>query len=222
MYNVRIRRSYPTWTNYTILVKLLEQGVECKNILILDSAKSLQGEEAFLTCNHSQLEDSMTIMPDTDRDLDLWVWLSRTRDAVFKARMRELHKHKITGRQASAMFVIQALGDRATPAEISRWLFREPHSVSEFLNRMERDGLIKKAKDQKRKNVIRVKLTERGLKAHQKTTELESIHNIMSILSDKEGQQLKALLRKLWYGALEELGMPRRLPFPPLKRDAAV
>jgi rRNA processing protein Gar1 len=77
--------------------------------------------------------------PHTDPHLNSWIWLSRTRDAVFAARRKELHRYDISARQASVMFVIQALGDKATPSEISRWLLREPHSVSEFLQRMEKD-----------------------------------------------------------------------------------
>jgi DNA-binding MarR family transcriptional regulator len=83
--------------------------------------------------------------PHTDPHLNSWIWLSRTRDAVFSARRKELHRYAISARQASVMFVIQALGDKATPGEISRWLLREPNSVSEFLKRMEKDGLIKRS-----------------------------------------------------------------------------
>ena len=159
----------------------------------------------------------MKVMPDTDQDLGLWIWLSRSRDAILRARVKELYKHHVTGRQASVMFVIRALGDKATPAEISRWLLREPQSISEFLNRMERDGLIKKVKDTIRKNIIRVALTEKGLKAHKKSTELKSIHQIMSVLSKKERQQLEVILGKLWYRALNDLEIPRRPPHPRLR-----
>jgi len=30
------------------------------------------------------------------------------------------------------------------PAEVSKWVFREPHSVSDFMKRRERDGVVKK------------------------------------------------------------------------------
>ena len=92
------------------------------------------------------------------------------------------------------MFVIQALGDKATPGEISRWLLRKPNSVSEFLQRMEKDGLIERYQDPRRRNVVRVKLTENGMKAFQKVTKLESIHKVMAVLSEEEIGQLVKLL----------------------------
>jgi DNA-binding MarR family transcriptional regulator len=153
--------------------------------------------------------------PHTDLHLNSWIWLSRTRDAVFSARRKELHRYAISARQASVMFVIQALGDKATPGEISRWLLREPNSVSEFLKRMEKDGLIKRSPDPRRRNVVRVKLTEKGIKAHQKTTKLESIHKVMAVLSEEEIGQLIKLLEKLWYRALRKLEIDRHPPFPP-------
>jgi len=155
--------------------------------------------------------------PHTDPHLNSWIWLSRTRDAVFNARRKELSKYAISARQASVMFVIQALGDKATPGEISRWLLREPNSVSEFLKRMEKDGLIKRSQDPRRRNVMRVKLTEKGIKAHQKTTKLESIHKVMAVLSEEEIGQLVKLLEKVWYRALRNLGIERHPPFPPVK-----
>lgn len=150
-----------------------------------------------------------------DKDLDTWRWLSRTRDAVFKARMKELHKHRISARQASMMFVIQSLGKRAIPAEISRWLFRESHSVSEFLIRMEKERLIRKVKDLERRNLVRVEFTEKGRKAFELATRLDSIHKIMSVLSDEERRQLEQCLSKVWYRSLEVLGIEARPPFPP-------
>ena len=153
--------------------------------------------------------------PHTDPYLNSWIWLSRTRDAVFSARRKELHRYAISARQASVMFVIQALGDKATPSEISRWLLREPHSVSEFLQRMEKDGLIQRSPDPRRRNVLRIKLTENGMKAFQKVAKLESVHKVMAVLSEEEIGQLVKLLEKVWYRALRNLNIERHPPFPP-------
>lgn len=158
----------------------------------------------------------MSVSPQTDRYLDMWVWLSRTRDAIFSARRKELHKYGISARQASALFVLDALGDKAMPSEIAHWLLREPHSITEFLKRMEKDGLIERTKDPQRRNVIRVRLTEKGRKAFQKVTKLDSIHDIISVLSEAEMKQMQTLLEKLWYRSLRKMEIERHPPFPPV------
>jgi DNA-binding MarR family transcriptional regulator len=139
----------------------------------------------------------------TDQDYNLWILLAQTRDAILKARQKELDQYGISTSQAAVLFVIQAIGDRATPAEISRWLFREPHSVSTLLSRMEKQGLVRKVKDLDRKNLVRVVITEKGREAYYQSTKRESIRGIMSSLSEEERQQLTSSLRKLRDEALK-------------------
>ena len=50
----------------------------------------------------------------------------------------------------------QVIGYRVTPAEISRRLLRESHSISQILNRMENKGLVRWVKDLERKNLVRL------------------------------------------------------------------
>jgi len=53
--------------------------------------------------------------------------------------------------QAAVLFVVRNMKTAATPAEISRRLFREPHTVSELIKRMEKQGLVRKKKDLEKK-----------------------------------------------------------------------
>jgi len=129
-----------------------------------------------------------------------------------KIRAKELLRYGITPEQSSVLFVINAIGARATPAEISRCISREPHSVSGLLSRMEKEGLVERFKDLDRKNMIRIAMTEKGKKAYQQTIKRDSIHKVMSCLSPEERRQLRANLEKLWNKALEELGLDDRIP----------
>lgn len=139
-----------------------------------------------------------------DPDYNLWGLLSRTRDVIFKARANDLVPIGLTPRQASALLVIAAIGDKATPAEISRRLFREPHSVSGLLKRMERDGLVRQTDDLERKNLIRVTLTEKGQQVLALSKRNESLHRIFSSLSEEQRQQLELILEILLIAAVEE------------------
>jgi MarR family multiple antibiotic resistance transcriptional regulator len=149
-----------------------------------------------------------------DQDYELWVLLQQARDAVFRAREKELRKCGISTVQSAVLFIIQAIGHGATPAEISRWMFRRPHGVSALLDRMEKEGLVKKVKDLDRKNMVRVEITEKGYQAYDDSTRRESVHRIMSSLSEEQRRQLKSWLLKVRDTACEELRVDARPHYP--------
>ena len=158
-----------------------------------------------------------------DEDYRLWMLLWHVQDAIYKAREKELSKYGISPMKASVLFTIQIVGHRATPAEISRWLPRKPHAVSTLLTRMEKDGLVQRTKDLERKNLVRISMTEKGQQICSESNKRESIHLIMSSLSEEERRQLMSLLFTLRDTALEQLttnSKPPNLPPPWSGRDA--
>jgi len=151
----------------------------------------------------------------TDQDYELWVLLNQARDATLRAREDELRRQVgISAIQAAVLFIVKAVKVPATPAEISRWLFREPHTVSGLLDRMEKKGLITKAKDLERKNLIRVALTEKGEEAYRRSRDMKVIPKILSSLTGRKKDNLRGYLEKLRNKALEELRIEHPLPFP--------
>ena len=152
-----------------------------------------------------------------DKDYNLWVLLSQARVMLFRARDKELSQYGITARQAAVLFAIKALNateGKATPAEISRWLLREPHTVSRILSRMEKDGLVSKMKGSGKKRKVCITLTEEGEQAYRHTLKRESIREIMSCLSEEEHQQLNSMLKTLRDRAIENLKDLTKVPFP--------
>jgi DNA-binding MarR family transcriptional regulator len=157
----------------------------------------------------------MVAKVDTDKYYELWVLLRQTCDAMVIARDNELRRTSgISSIQAAVLFIVKAVTVPATPAEISRWLFRKPHTVSGLLNRMERRGLVRKVKDLERKNMIRIVLTEKGEQACQRSREKKVIPSILSCLSPKERDNLWKYADRLRSKTLEEIGVRYQLPFP--------
>ncbi len=141
-----------------------------------------------------------------DRDFDMFVLIHQARDATHKAREKELSQFGISTRECAAMHSIHVLGGNATPADISRRTYREHHTVTALLHRMEKRGLIVKAKDSNRKNMWRVSLTEKGENAyHQSIDKRESIYTAMSSLPENKRQQLETCLRQVRDKALKYL-----------------
>ena len=162
--------------------------------------------------------------PFLSQDYRLWILMTQTRDTMWAVREKEVAEYGLSNVETATLFIIQAIGlsiDRkATPLEISRWLFRKPHSVSELLKRMEKKGLVTKAKDLERKNSVRVAVTEKGRKAYKKVTRQgRAISRMMSTLSEEEHHQLWSCLGKLREKALDEFGTKYRPPFPQFLKD---
>ena len=153
--------------------------------------------------------------PDlVDTDLLLWVLINHTESLMLKARRKELARIGISPSQIGVLLVVQLLGEKATPAEVSRWLLREAQSISEILVKMEKEKLLKRVKDLKRKNMIRVVLTEKGIDGLKKARSMKAIHKIMSSLSGEEHEQLIGLLSTLRKRAMKSLSMKYRDPLP--------
>ena len=151
---------------------------------------------------------------NTDEAYDLWVLLAQARDALYKARQRELAKYNISPRQSAVLFIIQTIGDNATAAVIAKYLFRETHTTYELLLRMEKENLIKGTRNRNNKKRVSYKLTPKGLKAFGDSMKRESINEIISSLTGEDRAQLKSCLKKLRDRALSILAT-KELPFPP-------
>lgn len=149
---------------------------------------------------------SNNLLPD--EDYYIWMLLTYIRRGMVKLREKELFQHGITPEQAGILFCIQVIGKEATPAKISRYTIREPHSVSAMLDRMEKKGLIKKVKDLDRKNMIRVAITDKGQQAYQQSTRRESIHKILSPMPIEKRAQLRSLLETLLDKVVVEMDIP--------------
>jgi len=154
----------------------------------------------------------MKAIPFVDRDYKLMWLLFRTRDAIWKAREREVKQVGLRGREHAVLLIVRILGRTATPSQIGRWLFREPHTALGLLRTMEKKGLVRLVEDLDRKNLIRVEATSKGQRVFKLSAKREAIHSIFSNLSEDEQQQLASCLEKLLNKAIIDL----RISKPPL------
>lgn len=161
----------------------------------------------------SKKQKGKILSPLDDPDLNLWVLLDQTRDVISRARELELDHYKLSRVQAALLFILLREGRGLTIAEISNLNVREPNSVLSLVNRMEKNGLVKKmrnADDDK----TRIVLTEKGRTSYINAPRL-SIEMFFSILSGEEKQQLKSTLTKLRTRSRELLGIDYNPPFLP-------
>ena len=160
------------------------------------------------------------VMPDKDdrgsqdEYFMLWVLIAQTKDAILKARERDYARFGISNERRAVLWDIQNNGGCSTPAEIARNLFRELHSVTELLKRMEKDGLIATSRASGRSKV-EVRLTDKGHDILSQSLHNETDTRIFSVLNKKEREHLASCLWKLRSKALQDLGIAEwRIKFP--------
>lgn len=150
-----------------------------------------------------------------DKDYTLLTSLLQVGDIFVKIRERELLQQNLSATSAQILFLVDAMGKDVTPAKISRMLLREPHSVSGILMRMEKQGLIKRAKNMERKNLIRVTLTAKGDNALKQAMKKEGVKHVMAKITEEQRRQLKSTLASLKEAGMKELNLsPKALPWP--------
>ena len=142
-----------------------------------------------------------------DEDYILAMLLRQASDAMLRARQAELLNIRVSTIEAATLLAIQSLGERAMPSRISEWILRRPNSTSALLQRMEKDGLIERAYDLERKNLVRMALTDYGREVIEKVALRASVHQVFGALSDEERNCLKTALLHV---RAEALGLLRQ------------
>ena len=151
-------------------------------------------------------DNLMPAAADNEEYFQLWVIIAQSKDAMLRARERDYARFGISNERRAILFTVYDCGGRCTPTKIARRLFREVHSVTEMLGRMEKDGLITRQKANGH-NKVEVRLTEKGLNIFKQSLNSETDKRILSVLDEDERKTLASLLRKVRNSALEELGM---------------
>ncbi|MBN1191022.1 MAG: MarR family transcriptional regulator [Dehalococcoidales bacterium] len=150
----------------------------------------------------------------TDKSFNTWALLFQVRDASFRIRNKELAEYGLTFEKATVLSIVNDLRNlklKTTPGEISKYLLREPHSVSKILSRMEKEGFVKKSAGLgMRKNEVHITLTPKGERALDISLKRLSIKRLMSCLSEEESLKLAILLEKILLKALNEINEDKK------------
>ncbi len=157
------------------------------------------------------------LFPDTS--FTTFTMLRQTWAAVNKVAETKLAKVGLTPEKVAVLWTCRDYPGTITPAEISRLVFRENQTIAGLLNRMEKEGLVKRIPKRKGHPFTEVKLTEKGEKACGPGIEVmkELITELLAALSVEKQEQLQSLMRVLRDRSLQELYMEAKQPrgYPP-------
>lgn len=147
-----------------------------------------------------------SIPSENDTVFRLWALLRNASHIIHRVRDRELRQHDVTARQVNVLGTINRLGGEATIAEVSRRMLRDPSTIFNIINVLDRKGFIRKSRDPDNRHWVRLSLTERGERIYRASLRTEQVTRIMSALSRQEREQLASCLEILRDKGLSELG----------------
>jgi DNA-binding MarR family transcriptional regulator len=101
------------------------------------------------------------------------------------------------------LYALKLSPEPLTPTRLARMLCREAHSMSALIDRMERQGLVKKKHDLSRKNLVRVVMTPEGEQAFRRQRSVNVVANLTSTLTSEERKMLGTCVDKLRIKATE-------------------
>ncbi len=133
--------------------------------------------------------------------------IAQTKDGILKARQRDYARYGISDDRLAILYIIMTNRGTATPVIIARNLFRELHSVTEMLKRMEKDDLVERRKGTGRSKV-EVAITRKGRDVFELSHRSETDEKIFSALIKQERERLSQYLWKLRSRVLQDLGIP--------------
>jgi DNA-binding MarR family transcriptional regulator len=122
---------------------------------------------------------------------------------------RRLRRHGVALAQWAILLFLYAT-DGQTQRELSRVVAIEPPTVARTIDRMVRDGLVRREPDPRDGRATRIRLTPRALALREELVAESMAGNELAarVLSAEELETLKALLRRVIEGLTEREEVP--------------
>jgi DNA-binding MarR family transcriptional regulator len=144
-----------------------------------------------------------------------WLLLVQAYQASRRVVEAELGRYRITLGQFHILMLLASSKAPLSPGEIASFLFREKHTTSERLTRMEKAGYVKKNRSQEDERMVRVEITPEGKEfLYQLLPKLAYSRYVTASFRSGEGNgQLNSFLRGVRDRSMEILG-ERLMPLP--------
>ncbi|UBV41648.1 MarR family transcriptional regulator [Deinococcus taeanensis] len=155
--------------------------------------------------------------PDDRAALDAYVKLWRASHAVEVSANRHLAQHDLTISQFGVIEALYHLGP-LSQRQLADKILRSSGNLTMVIDNLERDGLVKRERDELDRRVMRVSLTPAGQSLIERVLprHVEGIRDVFSVLNDEELAQLSVLTRKL--GRALQGRAPAEPPTPGARR----
>jgi DNA-binding MarR family transcriptional regulator len=125
--------------------------------------------------------------------------IARTADVLNRYLEIELAKHGSSPIRFGVMNALFVHGGTMTPTAISKWTFREKHTISAMLHVLERIGLIRREPNTNDGRSVNIVVTEKGWNSTEKMIPVseEISYKVLSCFDDEQIETLVNLLKHL-------------------------
>jgi DNA-binding MarR family transcriptional regulator len=132
-------------------------------------------------------------------DKGAWLLLRQVPTLVSRCENTVFSKHGLTTERHAVLMVMKHMDGPARVTDVARWLDLSPNSISMIIDRMVKDGLVRRTRDRKDRRAVFVTSTSKAEKAYVLASAAgwELIQEILSPLSDKDKRTLVKLLEML-------------------------
>lgn len=130
----------------------------------------------------------------------LWQLFAYTHRLIDSTSRNVFRKYGLSPSSVAILSILYQTGKNFKPIEFAKICKRKPNTITVILNRMEKQGLLKKAKDKYRKNTKRVSLTKKGQLVFQNIANTSVYYKIFATLSEEKRKQLTDCLYDLLAG----------------------
>jgi DNA-binding MarR family transcriptional regulator len=145
----------------------------------------------------------------------------QTRDVISQLSEKQLHSVGLTPEKFHTLLLCLNSREPVTVAELSRMLFRKPHTVSGLLNRMETEGLVRRDRPDAQENQgpMHIIVTDKGIAVFKQGMQImmNSINRFMKGFTQEDLEQLEKGLRSLRNSILREMNIESRKMTLPLR-----
>ncbi|MDD5591288.1 MAG: MarR family winged helix-turn-helix transcriptional regulator [Dehalococcoidales bacterium] len=128
--------------------------------------------------------------------LRTWLLIHQTYNLVLKAEESLFKQIGISPQYNGVLMAMRYTDGPVTATIIANWLDRNNNAISMLLDRMQRDGLIRRVRSSRDRREVRLVLTSKGREIIEKATEL-GWRLIQDILGEIPEEDLRALIDRL-------------------------
>lgn len=127
--------------------------------------------------------------------------------AISKLAENRLSKVGLTAETMTILWAIRDNSGKLNPAELARLTHRDKQTISGLLNRMERIGLVSRARKRKGQPTTKIEITVKGQQTCDSGIPIfkSVLEDTFSTFSLEQHQQLHKLIRALRKNVLEQL-----------------
>lgn len=132
---------------------------------------------------------------EIDRIVEAIVYLYTESRRVTKERARQ---HGLTGPQVTALKILEQVGELSL-SELSAQMSAKNSTITGLVDRMERDGLVRRERSKTDRRIVRLRATDKGkrIAAAVPVTAIEIFEGALGSLSSADRKELTRILLSL-------------------------